>query len=229
MFNQQGLNLLRQIAQRVRGQQAAPRPVVRIDDLSVRAITSRFGVLFQQHAAELARTSDVGAWRTAMREDVTRMHWQYYAAGKGGVGKLDQRDLSIIRAIVNEERGYLDRWGQTMLNARQAGRSLPSEAAIRSRSMYYIEKANATLQRATTEAAGMPPLPAYPKDGTAECRTKDRCRWVIVPVLGGWDCYWRLGYAEHCENCITRARVWNPLRVRNGAIQSYTQETGLFR
>jgi hypothetical protein len=43
--------------------------------------------------------------------------------------------------------------------------------------------------------------------------TNCQCRWEIVDRGDHWDCYWRLGIAEHCPDCVERARNWNPLTI----------------
>jgi len=45
------------------------------------------------------------------------------------------------------------------------------------------------------------------------------CSWDIQEVVdeegtkAGWDCFWTLGMAEHCEDCVENSHKWNPLFV----------------
>lgn len=65
------------------------------------------------------------------------------------------------------------------------------------------------------------PLPAMPGDMSSECGVLDACGWEIDWLdreQGDADCYWRLDVQrivrEHCQQCLERARQWNPLKVR---------------
>jgi len=62
-------------------------------------------------------------------------------------------------------------------------------------------------------------LPAYPADGSAICKTRDRCEWLIEPLNldeGEYNATWTLGQAEHCVDCLQRAKDWNPLYIWHG-------------
>ena len=62
-------------------------------------------------------------------------------------------------------------------------------------------------------------LPAYPADGSAICKTRDRCEWLIEPLNldeGEYNATWTLGQAEHCPTCLQRAKEWNPLYIWHG-------------
>ena len=64
-------------------------------------------------------------------------------------------------------------------------------------------------------------LPAQPAQGT-QCLSNCRCSWEIKWIdkkKGDADCYWRLSPVEHCQTCLTRAEMWNPIRIRNGDLQ----------
>ena len=65
-------------------------------------------------------------------------------------------------------------------------------------------------------------LPAQPAQNTT-CLGNCKCRWEIKWLnkkKGDADCYWRLGSTDlHCQVCLTRAEMWNPVRIRGGDLQ----------
>lgn len=87
------------------------------------------------------------------------------------------------------------------------------EAQIASRSRMYINSGREAFERANMRAHGILKLPEYPGGGTTACRTNCKCFWDIQEVhddegnLIGWDCYWTLTDAEHCDDCITYAET----------------------
>ncbi len=60
-------------------------------------------------------------------------------------------------------------------------------------------------------------LPAFPKDGGTACLSNCGCYWEIDEVdskRGHYDCYWRLGDKEHCEDCMSLEKQYSPFKVR---------------
>lgn len=49
--------------------------------------------------------------------------------------------------------------------------------------------------------------------GLVAHNTSCKCEWVIEEGDDGWLCYWTLGEAEHCDDCVQRSQDWNPLVV----------------
>jgi len=92
------------------------------------------------------------------------------------------------------------------------------EAQIAARSRMYMRSSREAFERAKARAVGVPPLPAYPGDGSTRCLTNCACQWEIIPEVQDdgaivYNCYWRLGPTEHCPDCIERSRQWNPYTV----------------
>jgi hypothetical protein len=170
----------------------------------------------------------VDAWLTAMEKEVNGLHTTAYVLGVGGVQNMTQEDLDHVQVITDRQMVYLRRWADQIRADLAAGNEINYEA-MKPRARLYRNAANATLQNATTAHMGIPDLPAYSGDGTSECLTNDACSWRIekLPGDGNFDAYWTLSEAEHCETCLKRAQVWNPLQIRAGVIQPY-DATGLF-
>lgn len=133
-----------------------------------------------------------------------------YAMGKGGRNNLTQSDWGKIGAMLKEQYGQISYLANFM---RQIANGDLSEAQIAARLNMYINSANEALWRGF--ASDLPiDLPAYPGDGSTQCLTNCQCTWDIRQVEGGYDCYWVLGYAEHCPDCIDREQMWSPYTIR---------------
>jgi hypothetical protein len=77
------------------------------------------------------------------------------------------------------------------------------EAAIRRRAELYAGPVRATYYKER-----YPNLPAWPADGSTECLAFCRCSWQE----SDGQFYWRLGAAEHCPTCNSRASSWAPYK-----------------
>ena len=109
--------------------------------------------------------------------------------------------------MLKEQYRYLNAFMQ------QIARGELSNAQIVMRMNMYINSANEALWRAITRDLPLE-LPAYPGDGSTRCLVNCQCEWEILPRDDGYDCFWRLGAAEHCSDCLTRASEWNPYKIR---------------
>jgi len=132
---------------------------------------------------------------------------------KGGQQETTQADYGRIGRQLRDQyqfmHGFFEEISQGTL----------SLAEIKARSGLYVASSRQALESVAIAGGGnMPRLPAYPGDGSTECRTNCKCEWRIVEVEDGFDCYWELNPAEHCGTCVGRAARWSPLRVRFGRI-----------
>ncbi len=133
-----------------------------------------------------------------------------YAMGAGGRNNITQADWGRIGAMLKEQYG-VDGYLKNLMN--QLANGEISYAQANARLKMYINSANEALWKGFTKDIPLD-LPAYPGDGSTVCLTNCQCEWEIVPVENGYDCYWRLGAAEHCPDCLARAREWNPYKIR---------------
>lgn len=150
-------------------------------------------------------------FNTQIKQVIKDTYIDMYAMGAGGRNSMSQRDWGRIGAMLKEQYGansYLEGF------MRQIDAGQLSEAQIASRLNMYINSANEAMWKGYT--SDMPPLPAYPGDGSTVCLTNCQCTWDIQPVEGGFNCYWTLGPAEHCPDCLERASRWNPLFIPYG-------------
>ena len=165
---------------------------------------------FSQSARLTFRSRISGMLR---RSAPTMAQLGWYAGG--GTGKPPPE---IARTFIDEQQQFLSRW---FLQIKAAGALVGG--AVRAR--MYAQALEQVYQRAYMAAAGqkigLPPLPAYPRDGSTRCRTNCNCYWegpLEREDENGryYALYWRLRPGESCDDCIRRATVqWNPLKVVN--------------
>lgn len=167
---------------------------------------------------------DIDAWQAAMQAELRRYH---LAAGVIGYGRSDAAAIALGSQRAAEQITYLNTWADELRDGRFP---VDSASRLRQRARLYAGAGEATMMRGITRSSGMPDLPAYPKDHSTDCRHNCYCRWDIRQVgRADWDCFWRYDPArDNCKQCPRRARVWSPLRIRDGVIQPY-DAAGLFR
>jgi hypothetical protein len=155
----------------------------------------------------------VDEWYAEMERIITEQHFTAAMMGEGST-TLSPSVIATVLAAVAIQRRYLTAFADELRAAQATQGQLPLFDA---RARMYAESAGASYWAARYREW---PLPAMPGDGTTQCLTNCRCRWEIDERGNdNADCYWELGVAEHCQTCIERARLWNPLKVRDGVVQ----------
>lgn len=164
-------------------------------------------------------------WRERMLAHIRLAYVTAITLANRGVRILTPEDVTEIDQRVSEQEVFLDRWtgemeqrsgGADAVALTFAGLTL---AFLMSRGMLYGNGAQVIMERTFHSAIRLPPMPAYPRDGKTVCMSHCKCRpWRIVKLQGNgnWNCWWRLGDAEHCKTCLARRRLWSPLRIRGG-------------
>jgi len=194
----------------------------RIDVAALATYAQHFDKRAEDLALQLATGEmSVNQWRNAMAREVENLHVTGAVIGRGGVDGLSERELRAVRRRIGEQKQYLDNWALELTRQRNQGADF-DPAKVYQRARMYGGAVNDTVYEANTRAVGIPRLSNYPGDGRTRCLTNCRCALSIKKLAGDgdWDIYWKLGKAEHCEDCIELARRWNPLRVRKGVIQA---------
>ena len=169
-------------------------------------------VVMQSHVEDYLR-GDISIRRLEinLQNTLKETYIDMYSLGAGGRNNLSQRDWGKIGAMLKKQYGQ-NGYMKGLLEQINSGQITPAQANARLK--MYVNSANQALWKGITR--DMPELPAYPGDGSTVCLTNCQCTWEIVPVEGGFNCYWRLGVAEHCEDCVQRSQEWNPLFVPYG-------------
>jgi hypothetical protein len=190
----------------------------------LRSILMAFGVdvddLFTQLVANTITFDD---WEKAMQKLLARYNLSAYMTGAGTTA-LAQADTNGVIQYLKGQFSYLANFRKDMEKAKALWKSVkPSERKpsplerFRWRATMYSQSPTAQYWSGKTRVL---PLPAMPGEGS-QCLTRCKCKWDIKTIdekNGDWDCYWRLGVAEHCQTCIERAKRWNPIRVRGNRL-----------
>jgi len=149
----------------------------------------------------------VQQWVLNMRSEIKIAYMTEYELGIGGRNMMTFADFGRVGGQLKNQYQYLNNF------AAEISQGKLSPAQIQMRSRMYIDSATQSFERARSASMGMPRLPAYPGDGQTACRANCKCNWKIVERTVGWDCYWQLGVAEHCDDCVSNASRWNPLYI----------------
>lgn len=133
----------------------------------------------------------------------------------GGTGKPPPE---IARNFIDEQQQFLSRW---FLQIKAAGDLVGGAARARMYAQALEQVYQKAYMAAKSAKVGLPPLPAYPCDGSTRCRTNCNCYWE-GPLEREDDngryyaLYWRLRPGENCPDCLERAtKKWNPLKIVN--------------
>ena len=148
-----------------------------------------------------------------------RVQLQAASASVGGKANLGSQQIQVAQARLNEQRRYAQGFRDRLQDIIDSPDLELRLKPITSTSRMYGTSSNATYEIGFQLAIGIPALPAQPGVRTI-CMTNCKCRWVSRKLEGNgnWDFFWRLAPAEHCETCLARARLFNPLQIRNGRI-----------
>lgn len=149
---------------------------------------------------------NVQQWVKQFRTLLKDTYLQQYMLGRGGVEAMTQADYGRVGQMLRKQYGYMDQFAREIAS----GNLSPGQIAYRSR--LYMNSATQAYEAARAANRGLR-LPAYPGDGTTRCGTNCKCAWRIVRGEREYLCYWQLGRAEHCEDCVNRASRWNPLII----------------
>lgn len=183
-------------------------------DIYITDMKRRAGELCRQlHAGEVGLLE----WKDKARELVKTANVGAAVIGKGGWGEMTPADWGRVGAVLRNPGGgqykYLDDFAAQLLEKAQAG-EIYSQAYLENRLGLYMDAARQSFSMGAVAALGINPgdLPAHPGDGSTKCMTRCKCSWEFTPTAlpGLYDAYWRLGVADHCEDCIARAGAWVP-------------------
>ena len=164
--------------------------MARIDDLTARMLNG---------------TISLDDWHLAMRAEIKQTTIAEYLLGRGGRNTMRPSDWGRIGAELRKQYRYLERF-RTAIDLGQL-----SEKEVAARARLYTAGANASYGRGQA-AAWQVTLPAYPGDGSTQCKNYCRCSWVMAETETEVRATWRLGGSkEKCPDCRRRASTWAPL------------------
>lgn len=148
-------------------------------------------------------------WEREMRDLLRQTYRALYELAIGGRENMTQADYGRLGGILQEQYRYLHNFAADLA----AGKLSPLQAQNRAR--MYIESATQAFERAQAAGHGIT-LPQYPGDGSTQCLSNCRCHWEIRSRKKEYACYWRLGQAEHCPDCLEAAQLYKPYIVLKG-------------
>lgn len=156
----------------------------------------------------------VDDWRIQMLQIIKRANIQQNNIAQGGIAK--DEDFDGLKGELQKQWGHLRRFARMVQRAAENEKSITFAVA---RAVLYAKSTQAAFWQGKLPVK----LPQVPRDGQTQCRTNCKCRLKIkneydddgnlVAVL----VWWKLSPAEHCDDCLTLARTWNPRRFEVGA------------
>lgn len=153
---------------------------------------------------------DTAQWTAEFKQVMRTTYKDEYALAVGGRNNMTQRDYGYIGADLRKQYQHLYRF------ADQIEEGKLTEGQIRMRSRMYVDSATQAFERGHAVSMGAPPLPAYPGDGSTQCRSNCKCHWDLTKTETHWEATWKLGLAEHCPDCVDRSIKWAPLIEAGG-------------
>ena len=162
-----------------------------------------------------ARDTFVNHVMEELRSHFLRM----FLLGRGGREHVESpQEYNVLGDLISAQSEYLYKFALDIHNGTL------SEPQILARAQAYAHAGRQAYAYALTQVqtngavARDFMLPAFPGDGSTVCLTNCRCNWHIVTrstdsIITGYDCYWELGHADHCDDCLARSTEWAPLVI----------------
>ena len=185
--------------------------IQKMQDLRVEFMETQKSIITNLITQYHDKDINIFQFEQGVKDVLKKTYIDMYSMGAGGRNNITQSDWGKIGAMLKEQYGK-DGYLKGLLG--QVANGEISHAQANARLKMYVNSANESLWKGF--AKDLPPLPAYPGDGSTVCLTNCQCEWEIQEAEGGFNCYWRLGAAEHCPDCLLRADEWNPLFIPYG-------------
>lgn len=167
---------------------------------------------------------DLAGWQEQMKAELRRANYEQFVVGKGGDRSLiNRREYLQLGPELKRQYAYLNRFAGEIASRADDGKSV--QFAVE-RAKLYARSTQAVMWRSAIPVK----LPQVPRDGKTRCRTNCKCRLEVKQerdengAVTAYLAYWKLRPAEHCEDCISLSREWNPLRLEINVNESATME-----
>lgn len=135
-----------------------------------------------------------------------------YFLGRGGIAQATEADFVRATTLIDTQLGFWDGFDQALRSGEL------SDAQVTSRAALYGGAAVHAYEVGRSDAYGFS-LPAYPADGSTECKTACRCEVPITESEDGvnWEARWvTSGDDRVCDDCLRYSRQWSPLVIPKG-------------
>lgn len=193
-----------------------------VDEGKAQSIFSKYKLEFEKQVDKITDdliSANINArqWKYLVTAEIRYLMITSAAIGAGGLGMLSKEDIQQVDLAVAKQAKFLDNF------ASQIERTPPGDlkfGKLKKRTVQYFGAGRPLLEKVIARSGGRPELPFQPAEAT-DCGNNCYCtwRWVVVNVeKGDYDVYWVLSDVDHCATCNTRARICNPLKIRNGTI-----------
>lgn len=180
------------------------------DLISVSLIDLSFKRILNITTEMVLRNISLQEWFGVSTTNIQDLVTMQYMFGVGGKNTLTDQRVFKIGTMVKKQREYFRKFAEEIKEGELSG------AQVLQRIQMYGESVTEGYEVAKAHTHRVE-MPEYPADGTQDCFTKCRCRWVYKDdpsdeayIFG----YWKLNpRAEHCDACLENSRQWNPIRV----------------
>lgn len=149
-------------------------------------------------------------WHTRMRDAIRLAYLEQAIAASP---ELDERyitdaDMRRIEAEIERQYQFLDKFAADIEAAvLKPGASLEF---VMNRASLYAHSSGAEYWRQAIDIE----LPAIPRDYSTQCGSRCACAWELdCDDAGRVHATWVLGEADHCPDCVERARTWVDLII----------------
>jgi len=133
-------------------------------------------------------------------------------AAKGGDwGAMTPRNWGRIGGHLRWSYATLGNFAEDIYDLLEKEGRFPGNLEMRAD--HFRGRAKSIFHKTLAVAQGWPDLPDYPGSGNTACLSNCYCSWRVERTPDAWHCYWTLGLAEHCEDCVVRSQIWNPLVI----------------
>lgn len=205
-------SLFQRLVSLVTGRTAPTAPSVEQQRLTGRIVLDGLRAEFDRRATAYANglaegRISIDTFRNLMAQDIRRSHLAA-AIAASPTGRPSGTALATAQRRADEQVAFLNRFAAELRDGR-----VPVDAAgrIRQRARLYGGALNATFHDSRAAALGIQ-LSQRPGDGKTVCLTNCKCQLDFEEDAAEVRVYWRLGVAEHCPDCLSKAAQWNPLR-----------------
>lgn len=167
-----------------------------------RAMSDQITSLFEDRMNSLGQMLADGEinlmqFQVTMRQELRDAHaLQIVAAADGDKSKVLANDWLILGSELQEQYRYLENFSHQIADGSVSG------GAIANRASMYAGSSKSSYWKHATKGVD---LPAYPGDGSSECKGHCGCEWVDNGD-GSWS--WVRGKTDSCATCIDREDKW---------------------
>lgn len=193
-----------------------------VDEGKAQSILAKYKAEFEKEVEKITDrliNAEINAreWKSLVLNELRFLMITSAAVGAGGLGMLKPEDMAEVDLAIAKQIPFLDNFF-VQVDRTPAGDL--KYGKLKKRTVQYFGSAKPLMEKLIARSGGRPELPFNPAFKT-DCGNNCHCAWkwkVIDAEKGDYDVFWTLSDVDHCATCSERARICNPLRIRNGVI-----------